>query len=202
MTANTTPSHGKRAFLLLLLLASFSPATPSIDHGWREIIVPSFDRPALYQSIPGSTTASITVARDAGYDRLDYATTRGAWRWSRERARTRGREWLAAARTEIRRDRHQVIDRILITADTPLLSSIVLTPAFFAKFEPLLGDGFHLIIPDRRTIALYPRLGGRIPPVDASVLLEFNRLSTYPVSREVFRVTRDGLIADGILSED
>lgn len=202
MTANTTPSHGKRSFLLLILLASLSPASPEHDHGWREIIVPSLDRPALYQSIPGSTSASIAVARDTGYDRLNYATTRGAWRWARERARTRGREWLAAARTEIRRDRHQVIDRILITADTPLLSSIVLTPAFYAKFEPLLGDGFHLIIPDRRTIALYPRLGGRIPPEDASVLLEINRFSTYPVSREVFRVTRDGLVADGILSED
>jgi hypothetical protein len=202
MTANTTPSHGKRAFLLLILLANLSVAAPERDHGWREIIVPSIDRPALFQSIPGSTTASLAVARDTGYDRLDYATTRGAWRWARERGRARGREWLAAAGTEIRRDRHQVIDRILISSDSPLLSSITLTPAFYAKFEPLLGEGFHLVIPDRRTIALYPRLGGRIPPGDAKVLIEINRLSTYPVSREVFRVTRDGLVADGILSEE
>ena len=78
----------------------------------------------------------------------------------------------------------------------------MLTPAFYQKFEPLLGDGFHLIIPERRTIALYPRLGGRIPPADAATLLEINRLSTYPVSREVFRVNRHGLVADGKLTEE
>lgn len=202
MTANTPRLHGKRTFCLLLLSAVMAHATPATDHGWREIIIPSFDRPALHEPIPGASSTCIAVARDTGYESFEYATTRGAWRWARDLGRARGRDWLANTKIDIRRDRNQVIDRILITGDIPLLASVVLTPAFYQKFEPLLGDGFHLIIPDRRTIALYPRLGGRIPPTDATALLEINRLSTYPVSREVFRVTRHGLVTDGILTEE
>ena len=63
----------------------------------------------------------------------------------------------------------------------------------------MLGDGFHVIIPERGMIAMYPRLAGRIPENEAAALLEACRLATYPVSPEVFRATRTGLVADGIV---
>jgi hypothetical protein len=66
-----------------------------------------------------------------------------------------------------------------------------------------LGDGFYVVVPDRSTIALYPRLAGDgIPPRDAARFLQIHRLATYPVSREVFQATRLGLVADGVLTED
>jgi hypothetical protein len=197
MIATRPRRHGKRAFVLLLATTVMAAADP----GWRLTVVPSFERPLLSENIPGAQTALLAVAREAGYGELEYATTRGAWRRAREIAAKEGGRWIMEADVEMRRDTNRVIDRILITGENPLLPSLAVTPAFFERFEPILGEGFHVIIPDRNTIALYPRLAGEIPPAEAGALIEIFRLATYPVSREVFRATRRGLEADGILEE-
>jgi hypothetical protein len=201
MTANRHRRHGKRTFWLWLALATMAQAADLPDAGWRLTVIPSSVRPAMHEEIRNSRTALLTVARHAGYGELEYATTRGAWRWAREFAQAHGAAWLEQADVVIRRDRQGVIDRILITGDDPLLPALTQAPDFYEKFEPLLGDRFHVIIPDRTTIALYPRFGGEIPPGEASALLEMNRRATYPVSREVFSATRRGLVGAGVLEE-
>jgi hypothetical protein len=202
MTATRPRRRGKRAFLLLMAGLAMARAEESPDPGWRLTVIPSFERPALHESIPGSSTAILAVARPGELDLLEYATTRGAWRWARERARDHGNTWLDRAETRISRDKNRVVERIVITGDNPLLPALAVTPAFYDRFEPLLGPGFHVIIPDRNTIVLYPRLAGEIPPQEAANLLEIHRLATYPVSREVFRANRGSLQAGGILTEE
>jgi hypothetical protein len=202
MTATRPRPNGKRAFLFALVAAVLPNLAGGADPGWRVTVVPSFEpRPAVHEAIPGSQTTFLAVARSVGYGELEYATTRGSWRAARQIGETDGGRWLVESNMETRRDARRVIDRILITGEDPLLPALALTPAFYTRFEPLLGDGFHVIIPDRNTIAMYPRLAGRIPPEEAAALLEINRLATYPVSREVFRANREGLVADGILGE-
>jgi len=201
MTANRLPSHGKRAFLALLALAGCLHAAELPDPGWRLTVIPSFERPALHEIIPTAPTAVLAVARHVGYDEFEYATTRGAWRLARELAARHGGDWLDAADVAIRRDPSGVIDRILITGSDPLLPSIALSPVFYEHFEPLLGAGFYVIIPDRNTLALYPRVAGEIPARDSAALLERHRLATYPVSREVFGARRGGLVGAGVLEE-
>jgi len=201
MTATRPHRHGKRAFLALVALASLARAGQGTDPGWRMTVIPSFERPALHESITGSNTAIIAVARHKGYDQLEYATTRAAWRRAGELAGTRGGLWLAQADIQVRRDRRRIIDRVLIRGNDPLLPSLALAPAFYDRFEPMLGPGFHVVIPDRNTIALYPRVGGTIPAREAAALLRMNRYADFPVSREVFRASRGALDADGILEE-
>ncbi len=171
------------------------------DPGWRLVMIPSYERPPMHQKIPGSQTAILAVARPTPYGDFEYATTKGAWRFVREQAESMGGTWLTDANVQFRRDQNRVINRILIVGDDPLNSSLALVPALYHRFEPMLGDGFHVVIPDRNTIALYPRIAGRIPPEDVAVLLEIYRMATYPVSREVFQATSQGLVADGILEE-
>ena len=203
MTATRPRRYGKRAFLLLLGTAACATAAEPPDPGWRLTMIPSYEqRPPLHEKIPGSRTAVLAVARPAGYGELEYATTRGALRFCRDLAAKHGSTWLDRANINVRRDKNRVIDRVLITGNDPLLPALVTTPAFYRRFEPLLGDGFHVIIPDRGTIALYPRLAGGIPPAEAATLIDINRLATYPVSTEVFRATGDGLIADGVLVQE
>lgn len=203
MTANRPRRHGKFAFLLLLGATFSGVAAEPPDLGWRLTVIPSFEhRPALHEKIPGSRTAVLAVARPAAYGELEYATTRGALRFCRDLAAKHGSAWLDRADINIRRDKNRVIQRILITGDDPLLPALATAPAFYRRFEPLLGDGFHVIIPDRGTIALYPRLVGGIPPAEAATLIEINRLATYPVSTEVFRASRDGLVAEGALVQE
>jgi hypothetical protein len=203
MTATRPRRHGKRAFCALLAAcASLSQASEPTDPGWRLVVIPSFERPALHTGIPGSTTAIIAAARPDAYGLFEYATTRGALRWARDFGEKHGDAWLDAAEIQIRRDKQGVVTRILITGQDPLLSAHALTLPFYQRFEPVLGEGFHVIIPDRTTLALYPRLAGEIPPDEAAALLEMHLVASYPVSREVFRATRDGLVADGILTEE
>jgi len=201
MTATRPRRRGKRAFLLLLAAVALVRAEGSPDPGWRLTVIPSFERPALHEKIPGSNTAILAVARPGELGLLEYATTRGAWRWARDRARDHGNDWLDRADIRISRADNRVVERILITGDHPLLPALAVTPALYDRFEPLLGAGFHVIIPDRNTIALYPRVGGLIPTREAAALLEMHRFASQPVSREVFRATRGGLVADGILEE-
>ena len=201
MTATRPRRHGKRAFLALLTILPAAAMANSTDPGWRLVVIPSFERPALQQRIPQSQTALVAAARYDGHGLFEYASTRGAVRWARDLGKKEGDEWLDKAEIKIRRGKDKVIDRILITGPDPMHTSLALTPAFYRRFEPLLGDGFHVIIPDRNTIALYPRLGGQIPPIEAALLLRIHAYATYPVSREVFRATSSGLVADGILTE-
>jgi len=202
MTATRPRRCGKRAFLALIAVTAATCAAEIPDAGWRLVVVPSFERPALHRDIPGSQTAILAVARLAELGLYEYATTRGAFRWARDLGVREGDAWLDRADVQIRRDGKRVVDRILITGPDPMLSALALTPAFYRRFEPILGDGFHVIVPDRNTIALYPRLAGQIPPSEAAVLLRTHLLSSHPVSREVFRATREGLEADGVLSEE
>lgn len=202
MTATRPRRCGKRAFLALLAITAANCAAGIPDPGWRLVVVPAFERPALHREIPGSRTAILAVARPAGLGLFEYATTRGAFRWARDLGAREGAAWLDRADVQIRRDDKKVVDRILITGPDPMLSALALTPAFYQRFEPILGDGFHVIIPDRNTIALYPRLAGQIPPAEAADLFQTHLVASHPVSREVFRATREGLIADGILSEE
>jgi hypothetical protein len=203
MTANTPRRRRKRAFCAAALLA-FAATAAAADPppAWRLTVIPSFERrEAIREKIPGSLTAAVAAARPAPYGELEFATTRGALRVARENTAANGGSWLIDANVEFRRDADRVIDRILVTSDDPLLPSVVFSTSFYERFEPLLGPGFHVVIPDRNTIALFPRFAGRIPPADAAALIEVNRLATWPVSREVFRATPGGLAAAGSLEE-
>ena len=201
MTATRPRRRGKRAFLAFFLAAASALGNDSPDPRWRVVLVPAFEHPPLHENIAGSDTAILAVARPGELGLLEYATTRGAMRWARERAAKEGEAWLDAAKVDIRRGHGRVIDRILISGDDPILTSLILSPAFYHRFEPLLGEGFHVIVPHRNTIVLYPRLAGRIPPPEAGALLRSHLTASHPVSREVFRATRGGLQADGILTE-
>jgi len=202
MTANRPRRYGKRTFLALLLILS-APGRAE-DAGWRLTIVPSFETLApLTKPIPGSRTARLAVARHAGHGELEYATTQGALRYAQDMAARHAREWIEAARVDQRRDADGVITRVLIKSDDPMLPALAASSGLYDRFEPVLGDGFYVVVPERGTIALYPRLAAAgIPAEDAGTMLEMNRLATYPVSREVFRATRRGLVADGVLTED
>jgi len=202
MTANRPRRYGKRAFLALI--AAFCLEARAEDAGWRLTILPSFETvPPITKSIPGSQTARLAVARHAGHGELEYATTQGALRYAQDAAAQYAQDWIDAAEVKVRRDADGIVTRVLITSNDPLLPAVAAAPGLYDRYEPVLGDGFYVVVPDRGTVALYPRLAGAgIPARDAAGLLEINRLATYPVSREVFRATRLGLVADGVLSED
>lgn len=198
MIANIPRRYGKRAFAMLCALAA--PAAAQLpDLGWRLTVIPSFEHPDLRLEIPGAKISAMAVARPSDYGQLEYATTKGALRYAKDLAEARAGEWIMNSNVEIRRQSNRVIDRVIISGEDPLLPSLATSRAFYERFEPMLGDGFYVVIPDRSTIVMYPRLAGRIPPEEIPGLLEVNARATYPVSREVFRATKHGLTGEGVL---
>lgn len=198
MIASRPRRYGKRAFLFFGVLAAHA-AGQLPDPGWRLTVIPAFEHPGLRMEIPGSKTAALAVARHKAYGELEYATTKGAVRFARDLAEERAGQWIMESDVQIRRGKDRVIDRIIISGDDPLLPALATARAFYDHFEPMLGDGFYVLIPDRKTIVMYPRIAGRIPPEEVPGILEINSAATYPVSREVFRATKRGLVAEGVL---
>lgn len=172
---------------------------PAAATDWTLTIEPAFMRPPLSEPIAGSQTAVICAVRPGEGGDLEYATTRGAFVRARERAAREGKAWLDALETQWERDKAGVITRAVLRGDHPLTPAVVLTPAFRATFEPVFGPRFLVVIPDRFTVVLYPRLAGEISPADAAELTAQTFVAAYPVSTEVFTVTRDGLRAMGRL---
>ncbi len=185
-------------WLWLALVATAAAEGPS-PAPWSLTIEAAFVRPALHEPVPGASTAILCAARPDGHGGLEYATTRAAWRLARERGEREGAAWLGALQREMMRNREGVVTHGLLTGTTPLTPAVVLTPAFRAEFEPIFGPDFLVVIPDRYTVGIFPRLAGGIPPEVAGALANRHFVSAEPVSREVFRVTRDGIRAEGTL---
>ncbi len=200
MTANRPRRHSKCAFVIFFMLTVVVCSGDGFD--WRVTVVPSFPEPPLYESIRGSRSVVLAAARDSGYGELKFSSARSDFQRAKIIAEKMGGEWLKSVKMEIHRDKNRVIESVVITAsDDPLLPRITIAPAFYDYFEPLLGAGFYVVIPERQLLVLYPRLAGGIPAKETSALLETYRMATYPVSREVFRSERGGLVAAGILEE-
>ena len=80
MTATRPRHHGKRAFCALLAITSAACAAGGPDPGWRLVVIPSFERPALHRNIPGSDTAILAamVAHPVLVNRPIVRTPKGA----------------------------------------------------------------------------------------------------------------------------
>lgn len=102
----------------------------------------------------------------------------------------------AKLRPEFVRDRRGVIQYAVITSDSPATASAVLAPEFAAMFTDTLGPDLLVAIPNRYRVYVYPALASDFADTAGLVVRDYE-LSGYPVSKEVFRLTKDGLRAVG-----
>lgn len=103
---------------------------------------------------------------------------------------------LAKLKPTYARDKKGVILYALLASDSPATASAVLAPDFAAKFADTLGPDILVAIPTRYRIYVYPALASRFQDTADLVLSDYE-VSGYPVSKEVFRVTPEGLRAVG-----
>jgi hypothetical protein len=107
---------------------------------------------------------------------------------------------LADLKPVLARDEKGVVVFAVIQSDRPIVAAAVLAPDFIEKFAPLLGPDLLVAIPNRYRVYVYPALASRFQDTADLVLSDY-AVSAYPVSREVFRVTREGLAAIGSFSD-
>jgi hypothetical protein len=186
------------AALLLFVLAGPVCAQEAV---WHLVFQPTFMRPDFMIPIAGTKETILTPAlirgedatvlkkKDADRLKLDMDSIRRI-------ARASASAELAKLKPEYVRDKHGVAIFALLASDSPATASAVLAPDFAEKFADTLGPDLLVAIPNRYRIYVYPALASRFQET-ASLVLRDYEISGYPVSKEVFRLTPQGLVAIG-----
>ncbi|MFQ3577726.1 MAG: hypothetical protein SNJ52_01785 [Verrucomicrobiia bacterium] len=94
------------------------------------------------------------------------------------------------------RDENQVISFALLESGSPFASSLLLSNQLLSTFRQTLGGRIHVVVPSRSKLFLFPP--GEAPLHEERLRLEY-RTALYPVSLEVFEISRRGLTAVGTL---
>ncbi len=107
---------------------------------------------------------------------------------------------LAALKPRYERDRKQVIQYAELASDRPIVASAVLAPKFLDLFQDTLGDKVLLAVPSRYRAYVFPALASNYAEY-WPMIFEAYRASAWPVSVEVFEVSRGGLRVVGVYRE-
>jgi hypothetical protein len=192
--------HKPVAALAALLLV-LTGALAAQETSWHLLVEPAFMRPDFAFPIPGSKSTILTPATIKDGE-ATYLTKAEAARLKldlesiRRVASTTASAELARLKPEFVRDAHGVILYARLTSDSPATASTVLAPNFAKTFADTLGPDILVAIPNRYRVYVYPALASD-PAQTAALILRDYELSPYPVSKEVFRVTPQGLAAVG-----
>jgi hypothetical protein len=184
-------------FAVLMVPSLFAAETGR----WHLMVEPSFMRSDFSIPIPGSakTLVAPAIVRGDIVTFLDEETkTRmGLNPDSITRvAQKNASEELAKLTPHMLRDAKGVVQAVVIDSDRPVVAAATLAPDFIEKFEPVLGPDLLVAIPNRYRVYVYPALASKFEATAEAVLNDY-RLTPYPVSMEVFRVTPGGLEAVG-----
>lgn len=104
---------------------------------------------------------------------------------------------LATLKPRYVRDRHQVIQYAELTSTQPIVASAVLAPKFLPLFKDTLGETVLVVVPNRYTAYVFPRLATRYREYFPMVFAAYGE-TAYPVSVEVFEFSVNGIRAVGV----
>ena len=123
---------------------------------------------------------------------------------SRERAFAIGRENAATDLETLtpryQRDSSKVIQYAELTSPRPIVACAVLAPKFLAMFKDTLGDEVLVVVPNRFTAYVFPKLASRYQEY-YPLIFEAYRATAWPVSVEVFEFNAAGIRAVGVFTD-
>lgn len=189
-----------------VLLGAFAGAEePAAEAKWRVLLEPKSMRRDVVWEIPG---AQRTAFAPVVVDREEYlppprkvvAPFGDIWSEVREQAARAAAADLATLTPRYTRNRKDVIQYAELRSDRPLVASAVLAPKFLALFADTLGEKVLLVVPSRFQAFVFPALASNYQDYWPMVF-EAYRATPWPVSVEVFEVSREGLRAVGVYQE-
>lgn len=99
------------------------------------------------------------------------------------------------------RDSKGVLQMAVLSADSPLLGTCVLTKGFLTKFSALFGPELLIVIPARNKVYVFPKLANRVPEMCTTIRDDY-LISPMPVSTELFELSKSGIKAVGTIEAD
>ncbi len=107
---------------------------------------------------------------------------------------------LKKVRFRFDRDKRRIIRYAAIECDEPVVASAVLFPGFLDLWKDTLGEKVLIVVPNRSTAYLFPRLATDYLDYSPMIFRAY-RETAYPVSVEVFEIGPDGWHCLGAYAE-
>ncbi len=191
----------KVALLLLAATAAWAQE-PAI---WRVLVEPKFMKAPVSAPLAGAKRAELVgaVLDETGLAYLSLAQLAGLkvdWEAFTARAQTNAAEDLKGVKVEYVRDRKKVIVYASVRVARGAVSSAVLAPGFLELFKETLGEKVLVVIPNRDVAFIFPGLASNYREYEPMVS-EAYRATAFPVSKEVFELSREGIKAVGVYEE-
>ena len=125
----------------------------------------------------------------------------GGWKQFLVKGKKAASDHLKTLKPKYRRNSKKVIEYALLESDHPLTATTVMVDEFRDLFKETLGDQLLIVIPNRFTVYVFPKLASTIGEYQGKFMQLF-RDAVYPASSEIFEVTGKGFRVFGSFRED
>jgi hypothetical protein len=119
------------------------------------------------------------------------------WEKFAAQARTNAAADLAQLKPEYVRNRKKIIEYAALRSSKPIVATAVLAPRFRAMFAETLGPDILVVVPNKNTAFVFPKLASAYREYAAMVQQAY-RDTSHPVSMEVLEITDRGMQAIGV----
>jgi hypothetical protein len=167
------------------------------------LLGPSSERAPVERFLPDSRRTILYPASVDAYGSTRSLRTPGKGGWDRMITESLERSALLLSTTDplLVRDSKGVLQMAVLSADSPLLATAVLTKGFLTRFSALFGPELLIAIPARNKIYVFPKLANRIPEMSGTIRDDY-LISPMPVSTELFELSKGGLKTVGTIDPD
>ena len=154
-------------------------------------------RPDVFVLIPGARRVGFTLERETTiglepYKRKELRAKKLTWRECLSRGRATATRHLRTLEANSIRDARKIIQYAHFNSENPLTASIFISPEFPKRFESTLGKELYVAVPDRFNVFVFSKHSDAIEKM-AVKMAHLHKEALYPVSREVFELTEEGI---------
>lgn len=191
-----------KVFSVSALLAAQASAEPPAAESWRIWLEPRFMRQPVAVAITNAEKTDLAggallAGRLEPLAKGDLEKLGVAWEKFAAQARTNAEADLAQLKPEYVRNRKKILEYAVLKSTKPIVASAVLAPGFRALFAETLGPDILVVVPNRNTAFVFPKLASTYQEF-APMVQQAYRDSDRKVSMEVFEITDRGMQAIGV----
>jgi hypothetical protein len=186
----------------LSLLASLTAyATDPVPESWRVWLEPRFMHQPVSAAIPGAertefAAGSLSAGELQPFTKAQFSGLAQKWDDFAAKARANSAADLAQITPVYVRNKKKIIEYAELHSEKPIVPSAVLAPEFRVLFDQTMGPAVLLVVPNRNTAFVFPKLASNYADF-APMVLRAYRETAHPVSLEVFELSQAGIKAIG-----
>jgi hypothetical protein len=190
-------------FLAGLMFLGVTEAFASTPDSPLLLLGPSSQRPPVVRFLPDARRTIVYPATVDPYALAKPLRSPGSKGWESLVTDSLERSGLLLSTLDplLVRDAKGVLQMAVLSADSPLVATSVMTKGFLTKFSALFGPELLVVIPARNKVYVFPKLANKLPEMSGTIRDDY-LISPMPVSTELFELSKSGLKAVGSVDPD